>query len=106
MQQIVVALVIIYHGTCLRLDSNPSFPFHVQLVQELLLSTRFDSPRELQESVAQRALTMVHMRHNTEVPVILDWNLLDPSLELSLELELLLGLEGDALVKASQANGG
>jgi hypothetical protein len=87
MQEIVLALVIVYHGACLRLDCDASLALHVQLVQNLLVSSRLDGARELQEAVGKRRLAMVHMCYDAEVAVSFDGYLGDALLEFGLRSE-------------------
>jgi hypothetical protein len=51
MQQVVVALVVVYHGACLRLDGDAPLPLHVQPVENLLVAAGLDGACELQQAV-------------------------------------------------------
>lgn len=67
MNQIVLPLVIIQHGTSLCLDCDSSFSFHVQFVQNLLVSTLFNRPSKLQQSVRKCRFAMINMRYDAKV---------------------------------------
>lgn len=68
MKQIVFPFVTIYHAACLCLDRNTALPLHIQLVEELLLASRFDCACELEEPVAEGTLAMIDMGDDAEVP--------------------------------------
>src|SRR3954463_10437264 len=71
----------VYHTTSLRLDSNTSLPFHIQLIQNLLITTRRNCPRQLQQSITERTLSMINMCHYTEIPKTFYRNCLDAALK-------------------------
>ncbi|KAI6767776.1 hypothetical protein HG530_005785 [Fusarium avenaceum] len=83
MQQIVLALVLVDHGTRLRLDGNTTFALNIELVENLLIriASRYRA-RIFQQSIAQGAFPMVDMRHDTKVAVSLDRNRGNSSLKL------------------------
>lgn len=85
MQQIVLSVVVVYHRACLCFDCDASFSFHIQLVQDLLLSSRLDGAREFKESVAESALAMIYMSNNAEVSEAVDGDLGDSFFEWSLD---------------------
>ncbi|KAK1920113.1 hypothetical protein P3342_002409 [Pyrenophora teres f. teres] len=84
MQQVVLTLVRVYHGACLRLDCDAALALHVQLVEELLLSARLDGACNLQQAVRQRRLAMVDVGDDAEVAVPVDGDLGDALLQLRL----------------------
>lgn len=81
MQQVVLSLVLVDHTTCLRFDRDASFPFDIKLVQNLLVSTLFNRAGQLQQPIAERALSMIHMSDDAEIPKPLNRNVQDPLLE-------------------------
>lgn len=87
MQQIILSPEIINHRTRLRLDRNSPLALHIELVQDLLVAARLDGARELQQTVAERALAMVDMRDDAEVAEAVDGDLRDSALEVGLDLE-------------------
>ena len=82
MQQIIFPFMIVYHTASLRLDSNSPFSLDIQFVQDLLIATRRNRACQLQQSIAERALSMIDMCHYTEVPKSFDWNSFDAALKL------------------------
>ena len=60
--------MVIYHAACLRLDRDTALSLYIELVQELLLASRFDCACELEEPVAEGALAMIDMGDNAEIP--------------------------------------
>ena len=59
--------MLVYHGTCLCLDRNPSLPFDIELVQDLLVATRRNCASELKESVTEGAFAMIDVSDNAEI---------------------------------------
>lgn len=74
MQQVVFTVVIINHAACLSLDSDAALTLHVQLVQDLLVAARLNGAGELEQPVAERALAMIDMGNDAEVPKTLNWD--------------------------------
>lgn len=72
MEQIIFPLVIVYHTTCLRLDRDASLSLHIQLVQDLLILASFNCPCQFQQTIAERALPMIDVGDDTEVPKAVD----------------------------------
>lgn len=73
-----------------RAPTTNAFCFHslvartVTTYQDLLvLVAGRDSPRILQQSIAQGTLSMIDMRHDAKVSVAFDWDRCDASLQLS-----------------------
>jgi hypothetical protein len=87
MQQIVLAIVIVNHRACLRLDGNASLSFHIQLVEELLLASRLDCPSNLQQAIGECALAMVDVRDDAEIAEAIDWDVSDPPFEVRFDLQ-------------------
>src|SRR5690606_2106479 len=67
MNQIVLALVVVEHGTSLCLYSNASFPLNIQFVENLLIPTRCNCARQLEQPVRQCAFAMVDVSNDAEV---------------------------------------
>lgn len=87
MQQVVLALVVVYHGASLGLDRDASFPLDIEPVQNLLLPSRLNSTRELQQAVGERTLAMVYVSNNTEVAITIEGDIGDALLEVGLRSE-------------------
>lgn len=68
--------MVVNHTASLRLDSDPPLPLHVQLVQDLFVAPRCNGPRELQQSIAERALPMINMCHYAEIAESFNWDCL------------------------------
>jgi hypothetical protein len=81
MQQVVLAFMIVKHSTCLRLNCDASFALHIQLIQNLLVATRFNSPCYLLQTIRERRFAMVNMSYDTEVPEALNGYRCDAALE-------------------------
>lgn len=94
MQQIVVALVLVYHAAGLGLDGDAALAFDVELVQDLLVAAGLDGARELEQAVAEGALAMVDVGNNAEVPKAINWDIGDALLEIGLE-SIGLGAAGE-----------
>jgi hypothetical protein len=73
-EKVVVTVVIVYHAACLSLHGNAALALDVQLVKYLLISSGLNSTSELEESVTKRALSMIDVGDNTEVPKVLNRN--------------------------------
>jgi hypothetical protein len=89
MQQIVFPLVLVQHATCLRLHGDTSFPFHVQLVQHLLVAPGLNRPRKLKEPVAKRTFAMINVGDYAKVAKTFNWDRSNPFLEIGLNFEWL-----------------
>jgi hypothetical protein len=85
-QEVVFSIVIVDHRTCVRLDCDTPFSFHVQPIQRLLQATLLDRPRELQQAITQSTLSMIDVRNDAEVPEAVDGDLLNALLEIRLQL--------------------
>ncbi len=72
MKEIVFVLVFIQHAACLRLDGDATLALYIELIQYLLVPPRLDRACELEEAVAERALSMVDVGNNAEVAISLD----------------------------------
>lgn len=81
MKQIVLSLIFVQHTASLRLHRNAALALNVELVQELLLPSRLDGARELEQPVAEGALAMVDMGDNAEVSEAVQWYLRYPLLQ-------------------------
>lgn len=99
MQQIVLSFVVPNHATCLCLHRDASFPFHVQLVEDLLVLSGLDGSRNLEESVTERAFAMIDMGDDAEVPESFNWYRRDALLEFGLYFELLNGAQSGGYVE-------
>ena len=74
--------MLVDHTTSLGFDCDAPFSLYIQLIQNLLVSTRFNGPRELQQSIAESTFAMVNMCHNTEVSETFNWDGLNAALNL------------------------
>lgn len=83
-QQIVLSLVVIDHGTCLRFDSNTSLAFNIQFVQHLLVHPRLDSPREFEQSIGECAFAMIDVCDDAEVAVPVNGNIGDAAFDIGI----------------------
>ena len=83
MEQVVLSLVVVDHTTCLRLDRNAPLPFDVKLIEDLFVPSRLNRSGKLEEPVAERALAMIDVGDDAEVPKSIKRNIRDPSLELT-----------------------
>ena len=66
-EEIILAFILVQHATSLCLDGDATLALHVELVQKLLLASRFDCAGELEEPVAEGALAMVDMGDNAKI---------------------------------------
>lgn len=65
-------------STNLQFDGDPSLPFQVHVIQELLFHLPFlHRPRELKQFIRQRRFPMVDMCNNAEVPDVRNGNLVE-----------------------------
>lgn len=71
-QEVVLVLVFVEHRTCLRLHSDTTLSFDIQLVENLLVRAGLDGAGQLEQAIAESALPMINMGDNTEIPVPLD----------------------------------
>lgn len=67
MKKIILPLVVVQHAAGLCLHRNAALALHIKLIQELLLASRLNCARELEEPVTEGALAMVDMGDNTEI---------------------------------------
>lgn len=93
MQQVVFPLVVVQHATGLGLDGDAAFSLDIQLVQNLLVAAGFDGASQLQQAVAERALAMVDMGDDAEVPEAVDGNCGNAAFEVGLRAYLNRGGE-------------
>jgi hypothetical protein len=106
MKQVILPLVIVDHTARLCLHSNAPLPLHIQFVQHLLVLSRFDGAGEFEKSIAERALAMVDMRNNAEIPKSFNGDGRDALFELRFDFELLDSMESGGYVEGPEANCG
>jgi hypothetical protein len=82
MEQVVLAVVVVYHGARLRLDRDAALALDVELVENLLVAAHGDGARELEQAVRQGALAMVDVGDDAEVAEAVHRNCRDTLLEL------------------------
>lgn len=94
MEHVVQALVVVQHSTRLSLDGDASFSLDIELVQDLSISTLFDDSGQLEQAIAQGALSVIDVGDNAEVAKAVYGNGGDALLQLRLRLDGLRQAEG------------
>ena len=70
-EQVLMPVVGVDHGGSLRLDSNASVPFHLQLVEILLGGVPRDGVGDFEEAVGEGGLAVVDVRDDAEIADVL-----------------------------------
>ena len=87
MQQVVLAIMLVYHGACLRLHSDASLTLHVQLIEDLLLAARFDGAGQFEQAIGKCGLAVVDMGDYAEIAEAIYWDCGDALFDLGLHLQ-------------------